>query len=92
MKIEFDPVKSEKNRKERGFGFELVTDFDFSSAIMTEDVRKPYPERRFVAVGLIDARLYVLCLTPIEGGIRVISLRKANSREVKKYAIQSTTH
>lgn len=52
----------------------------------TEDTRFEYPERRFVGVGWLDSRLHVICFTPIAGGIRVISFRKANGREVKRYA------
>ena len=36
-------------------------------------------------MGLIDARLYVLVFTLRETAVRIISLRKANSREVKRY-------
>jgi uncharacterized DUF497 family protein len=39
----------------------------------------------FVALGYAEARLYVVCFTPIDGGIRVISVRKANHREVRRY-------
>ena len=35
--------------------------------------------------GLIGARLYVLVFTLRETAVRIISLRKANSREVKRY-------
>lgn len=59
--------------------------FDWESAMLKEDTRHEYPERRFVAVGLIGQRLHVMCFTPISGGIRVISLRKANAREVRRY-------
>jgi uncharacterized DUF497 family protein len=38
-----------------------------------------------VAIGYIGLRLHVLCFTPIDGGVRIISLRKANQREVKRY-------
>ena len=34
---------------------------------------------------MIGQRAHVVCFTPIEGGIRVISLRKANAREVRRY-------
>ncbi|NOV32337.1 BrnT family toxin [Methylomonas sp. ZR1] len=85
MIIEFDPAKSARNILERGLSSERVADFDWSSAIATEDVRKDYPERRFVAFGYLDERLHVLCFTPVTGGIRVISFRKANSREIRKY-------
>ena len=85
MEIDFDPVKNEKNIRERGLSFEQVGDFDFSTAVVRQDVRKTYPEPRFVALGFLDARLHVLCFTLTTTGIRVISFRKANRREVKDY-------
>jgi len=83
VKIDFDPAKNEKNIRERGLSFERAGDFDFVTAVVRKDVRKAYPEPRFVALGFLDARLHVLCFTPIAGGIRVISFRKANRREEK---------
>ncbi len=85
MKIEFDPAKSETNVRERGLPFDLVAGFDWVSALSVEDTRKSYPERRFQAVGFIGARLFVIIFTPTAGGVRVISFRKANLREVKRY-------
>lgn len=85
MKIEFVPKKSEKNATERGLPFEWVADFDWENAVYTEDDRKEYSEQRFVAVGYMGARLHVICFTPIERGVRIISFRKANSREVKRH-------
>ena len=90
--IEFDPDKNDKNIAERGLSFEAVIEFDFSTAIMEPDDRKDYPEARFVAVGYLDGRLHVLCFTPIAYGIRVISFRKANGREIKAYEQTRTTH
>lgn len=55
-------------------------------------MRKAYPEVRYVAVGFLDSRLHVLCFTPIAGGIRVISFRKANQREVRDYEQTYPTH
>jgi uncharacterized DUF497 family protein len=83
MRLEFDENKSRRNARERRLPFTLAADFDFSTARVTEDRRSDYPERRFVALGYIGRRLHVLCFTPIAHGIRVISLRKANKREVK---------
>lgn len=85
MRIEFDENKSQHNARERKLPFTIVADFDFSTARVTEDRRDDYPERRFVALGYIGQRLHVLCFTPLVDGIRVISLRKANAREVKIY-------
>jgi uncharacterized DUF497 family protein len=36
--------------------------------------------------------LHVLCFTPIAGGIRVISFRKANAREVRNHAQTPPPH
>lgn len=78
-------MKNEANVHSRNLSFDRVTEFDFESARILQDTRRNYPEPRFVAVGFLDARLHVLCFTPIAGGIRVISFRKANAREVKNY-------
>lgn len=85
MKIEFDVLKNDRNIHERSLSFERAADFDFNTAIVQQDVRKPYPEVRFVALGFLDARLHVLCFTPMNDGIRVISFRKANPREIKNH-------
>lgn len=85
MKIEFDPEKSERNRLQRELPFERAMEFDWENAIFFEDDRNLYPERRFIAVGYLDDRLHVLCFTPIAGGVRVISFRKANAREAKRH-------
>jgi len=57
---------------------------------MWPDTRRDYGEARMVALGYIGLRIMVLVFVdrppeqPTER--RVISLRKANSREVKRYA------
>jgi uncharacterized DUF497 family protein len=85
MQFEFDPIKSQKNADERQLPFDLVDGFDWDAAIVVEDTRKAYPERRFEAVGHIGERLHVVVFAAIQGGIRVISFRKANAREEKRY-------
>jgi uncharacterized DUF497 family protein len=85
MLIDFDPAKSATNMAERKLSFERVVEFDFNSASISVDSRKVYPETRYVAVGFLGKRLCVLCFTPIDGGIRIISFRKANKREIKAY-------
>ena len=85
MKIEFDAAKSNANVRERGLSFDRAAEFDFDSALVEQDSRKDYPEVRYVAIGYLESRLHVLCFTGIDGGIRVISFRKANNREVKIY-------
>lgn len=89
MKLSFDPAKNRRNVELRGIAFELAVDFEWSSAVVAEDSRRDYGERRFSALGFIESRLHVLVFTPRAGNVHVISLRKANAREVTRYEAQS---
>jgi uncharacterized DUF497 family protein len=84
--ISFDPAKNASNIASSGLSFELVELMEWATALMEEDTRKAYGERRFQVLGYIGERLHAMVFTPREGKVHVISLRKANSREVKKYA------
>ncbi len=53
--------------------------------MIIEDVRKDYGEHRFRVLGSIEDRLYAVVFTPRGDAVHVISFRKANSREVKRY-------
>lgn len=86
LDISFDPTKSDRNVQERGLPFTMAQDFEWDSAVIEEDVRVDYGERRYPAFGYIGDRLFALAFTPRAKKIHVISLRKANSREVKRYA------
>lgn len=88
MQITYDQVKSDRNIAARGLSFELAADFDWSTALIVEDIREDYGEARYQALGRIGDRLHMLVFTPRGGGVHVISLRKANSREVKRYEAQ----
>lgn len=85
MEITFDPVKSARNVQERGISFERAEDFKFETAIYVPDSRKEFGETRIRALGFIGTRLHALVFTMRGESLRVISLRKANRREVKKY-------
>ena len=85
LRIEFDAAKSARNASERDLPFTQLQHFDFETAHYQIDDRNRYPEMRIVALGLIGSRLHVLCFTPVVGGIRAISFRKANPRETRDY-------
>jgi uncharacterized protein len=87
--FEFDEAKSARNLKERGIGFERFADMDLETAVVVEDARTDYGERRFRLVGNIDGRLHVAVITYRGDVVRVISLRRANRREERKYAKES---
>lgn len=88
MDITYDAAKNRRNIAERGLSFDLVEEFDFSSAKVAIDTRHNYGETRYVGIGYIGQRLHVVVFTRTETGLRVISLRKANNREVKEYGKQ----
>jgi uncharacterized protein len=83
--ISFDSAKNEANVQQRQLAFTLVEELDWSSALIVEDERKDYGERRFQVLGFIGDRLHAVVFTPRMDKIHVISLRKANVREVKQY-------
>ena len=88
--ISFDPAKNEANIRERGLPFSLVKDeFEWGSAQVIEDRRRDYGERRYRALGLIGIRLHAVVYTPRANGMHVISLRKANRREERRYAAET---
>jgi len=82
--IEFDPVKSEENARLR-LPFSRVAEFDFETALIAEDTRRDYGEPRWIAVGLIGGRAFVVAFTWRADRLRVISFRKANARETERY-------
>ena len=91
MRIEFDAAKNAANIRVRGLSFEKVVDFDWDSALVVEDRRRDYGERRFRALGYLHDRLHVIVLVPRRATIRVVSLRRANRREVKWYEETTAT-
>jgi hypothetical protein len=87
--LSFDPAKDERNVAERGISFAAAEEFEWDSALIAEDVRKDYGERRFQALGFIAGRLHAMVFTPRSAKVHVISLRRANKRETRKYEAQT---
>lgn len=88
MAISYDPAKNERNIRTRGLSFDRATDFDFETALFQTEVRNG--ETRRIAVGYLDKRLHLLCYLPKPDGIRVISFRKTNRRESRRYGKPQT--
>ncbi len=87
--VSCDPAKSERNVANRGISFEVAEQFEWDTALIVEDLRQEYGERRFSALGFIAGRLHAMVFTPRAGKIHVISLRKANRREMRRYEAQA---
>lgn len=81
----WDEGKRQINIAKHGVDFTAVYDFDFLNANIEVDDRFEYGEVREVSISFIGSRLHVLVFTRRGGNIHVISLRKANDREVRKY-------
>ena len=86
MRFTHDPQKLASNVAKHGVWFELAQDFEWETAAVLVDQRQRYGETRFSATGLIGLRLYVLVFTLRATSVRIISLRKANRKEVERYA------
>ena len=80
-----DPKKEGRNIAERGLSLDLAEQLDWTTALIWEDKRKDYGERRYCVLGFVEDRLHSVVFTPRDGKPRVISLRKANKREVNRY-------
>lgn len=85
MKIEFDPVKNQRNIEERGLSFEQAQFLEWHTALVWRDTRTDYGEVRWNALAYLGERLHAICFKMTETNLRVISFRKANKREMKKY-------
>lgn len=89
MLFTYDAAKSEHNKAERGLAFSDAEEFDWSTALIVEDTRKNYDERRYQALGMIGDSLHMLVFTPRDRAVHVISLRRANHRERTRHAAQA---
>ncbi len=85
MQYQWDHKKHAENVQKHGIWFSEAEAFEWDTAIIRHDDRS-YNETRFEAVGYIDTRIYVMVFCFRETEIRIISLRKANRREVRAYA------
>jgi len=82
---EWDKTKRAANIEKHRIDFEAIHDFDWSTATVFVDERQDYGEPRFVAFGYIKARLVAVVYTERSRKKRIISMRKANNREVNSY-------
>ncbi len=92
MQYEWNSAKNQANIDERGIEFERVYGLDWGTVIEAQDTRAERDEVRMVAFGLIENRLYCLVYTMRSENCRVISLRKANRREVLRYGQAHNYH
>jgi uncharacterized DUF497 family protein len=85
--VEFgwDPAKSEKTRRDRGFGFEYAARIFAGPTVEAIDRRKDYGKERIWAIGEIDGRVYVVIYTDRPGMRWIISAWKASGRDLRQW-------
>jgi uncharacterized DUF497 family protein len=85
MHVEFDAYKDEVNRAKHGVSLAFASELDWEAALVWVDVRFDYGEVRMIALAPNTGILY--CVAFVDRGevCRIISLRRANRREVKHY-------
>jgi uncharacterized DUF497 family protein len=86
---EWDEAKRRANLRKHGVDFALIWRFDWQAALVEKDDRRDYGEDRFRAIGPAGAGLYVVAYTHRGRAMRVISMRRANARDERKYEEKS---
>ena len=77
--------------RQKGIGLSDAARLDWHIAVREVDDRRDYGEVRVRAYVTLERRLYVCVYTMRGTVLRVISLRKANSREERRYEQTDTT-
>lgn len=85
MEIEFDPLKEGVNLAKHGVSMLLAIELDWEAALMWVDDRFEYGEARMMALAPNAGILYFVAFVDRAGTRRIISIRRANRREVKHY-------
>ena len=83
--VTFDEAKRAWTLNERGLDFADADKIFDGSEFTQLDDRFDYPEPRYQTYGLINQRLVMIAWTPIPSGVHIISMRKCNDREQRKF-------
>lgn len=86
--FEWDEGKSEWNRVHRGFGFEIVREFDWDNAPTRISGRGD--EVRYVSVGTHEHGALSIVWTLRGNKVQIISLRRMHTKEARKYGLDQT--
>lgn len=85
MQIEFDSDKDTGNQSKHGVSLALASELNWEAALVWVDDRFEYGEARMIALAPKTGILYYVAFVERGEARRIISLRRANRREVKHY-------
>jgi len=91
MRIEFDPTKEASNQLKHGVSLAMAAELDWDAAWVWVDGRFDYREMRMIALAPKTEILYCVAFVDRGDVRRIISLRRANRREVKHYVNNDET-
>jgi uncharacterized protein len=83
--ITFDPLKDAMNCIRHGISLGMAREIDWRVSTRWVDKRRDYGEVREVGLVTLCGRIHCIVFTRRNGALRVISLRRANDREILKY-------
>ena len=81
MYLEWDEDKNKENIRKHGLDFAEAWEIFAGPWVPELDLRRDYGEDRWTIIGLLGNRVVVVTFTSRNGGIRIISLRKALRHE-----------
>jgi uncharacterized protein len=84
MKITYDPAKRSKTLEDRGIDFGSAQEVFAGPKLDFQDTRKNYGETRMITFGFLDGRMVNVVWTQRGDARHIISMRKANEREIKQ--------
>jgi len=90
MEFDFDPAKDVANVAKHGLSLSDAALLDWDKAAVYPDLRRDYGEPRMVALVPMNKRVHSVVYVDRDGKRRVISLRRAHFKEVKRYENSQT--
>ena len=84
MEFEFDPRKSEANKRKHGIDF-IMAQALWNDPDVIEIPARTTDERRVLVVGKIEQSHWSAVITERSGRFRIISVRRARKEEVAIY-------
>ena len=85
MQFDFDPGKDATNLSKHGLSLAAAANLSWDAALVWIDDRADYGEVRMVALAPIGDMLFFVAFVDREQARRIISLRRANRREINHY-------
>ena len=87
MEFEYDPVKSAVNLDKHGIDFETAQRL-WDDECLVQLLSNKIGEKRFLAIGNVENKMWTAVCTYRNGKIRVISVRRARKKEIDYYDSQ----